>query len=364
MTLPKYLLLFSLLLAGCNTAPVEQVERVIPATIDLQIDDTGSAGLNVGIRVFDSEETVTSSIYVAASQVRFVEQRYLPYVLKRTLDRSGYWGAVRVMPRHDPSAEIRVEGRVIKSNGSTLAIHLRVFDATGRTWIDEIYRDEAEAQDYSKDPDYVIDPFRDLYHRVANDMAAFLQNLDTGDRRQILNTALVRYGNALSPDAFSRYFRQEDDQYRLVGLPAAGDPLLTGVRKIRESEYLFADSMDTHFELLYRTIGPTYAWWRYYNHELVAGNERIAGIDATRGASKGSWYAMERIYKTFKEAKMNQDALRELSESFGRETATTSAEVAGRMIELNGSLDNQYQTWRRILKQMYLDEAPESLGIE
>ena len=66
---------------------------------------------------------------------------------------------------------------------------------------------------------------------------------------------------------------------------------------------------------------------------------------------------MERIYKTFKETKMNQDALRELSESFERETAATVAEVLGRVVELNGSLEQQYDTWRLILQAMYEAET-------
>ena len=56
---------------------------------------------------------------------------------------------------------------------------------------------------------------------------------------------------------------------------------------------------------------------------------------------------------------MNQDALRELSESFGRETSAIRAEISGRVFELSGSLDQQYVAWRRILRSMY--EAATSL---
>ena len=65
---------------------------------------------------------------------------------------------------------------------------------------------------------------------------------------------------------------------------------------------------------------------------------------------------MERVYKTFKDAKMNQDALRELTDSFDRETAPVVTEVAGRVVELSGSLQQQYALWRGILKDMYLEE--------
>jgi hypothetical protein len=356
----RVLLCLLLWLAGCTTVPEEPEPSVLAVlvaeSLALDVATSGRGGLNVNIRVFESDQTTPGSIYLAAAQVRSVEQRYLPYVLKTTLDRSGHWGAVRVVPRNDPSAEILVVGRVVVSTGVELKLHLRVVDATGRVWIDQVYHDVADDIDYATDPNFVIDPFRDLYHRVANDMAVVASQLNEQDHEEIVNTATVRYGQLLSSQAFNRYLIPDGQRVRLTGLPAADDPLYLGVQKIRESEYLFTDSVDAYYESLYRTLGPIYAWWRYYSFELVMGNERLAGIDATRGATRGSWYAMERTYKTFKEAKMNQDALRELSESFDRETAPTTTEIAGRVVRLNGTIDTQYEAWRRILAEMYDEE--------
>lgn len=317
---------------------------------------SGRANLNVSIRIFDSDVAVASSVYQAAAQVRSVERRYLPFVLKSTLDRTRFWGAVRVMPRPDPSAEVLVEGRILESSGVELQLDVRVVDATGHVWIDQVYHDGADDIDYASDPNYVADPFQDIYNRIANDMHAVLAVIEDDEYEELLNIAMVRYGQTLSPDAFDRYVRREGERFVLSGLPAKDDPLLTGIQRVRDSEYLFADSVDAHYEGLYRTIGPTYAWWRYYGYELMMGNEKLEQIDATRGATRGSWYAMERIYKTFKEAKMNQDALRELTESFDRETAPISAEISGRLVELSGTLDAQYETWRRILGEMYRSE--------
>ena len=348
-------LAFLILLAGCSTGnPVfESHDLPVLESEELRQADVEISGLNVSIQIFDAGVSPESSIYVAAAQVREVERRYLPYVLKQTLDRSGFWGAVRVLPKLDPSAEINVTATIIESSGTELSLHVGVTTATGKVWLDGIYRDVTDHNDYGADPDYVNDTFQDIYSRIANDMSLQLLMQSGGERQEIIDAALMRYGLALSPDVFSRYIEMSGADYVVTALPAHDDPMLLNLLRIRDSEYLFADSVDAHYEKLYRTVGPTYSWWRFYSFELVSGNERLVDIDATRGASKGSWYAMERTYKTFKEAKMNQDALRELSESFERETAATTTEVSGSVVELAGSLVQQYDTWRRILQAMY-----------
>ncbi len=226
-----------LVLTGCATVPEGSEPGLLEAeSVTLDVATPVSVGFNVSILVFDSDQTAPGSIYLAADQVRSVEQRYLPYVLKTTLDRSGHWGAVRVVPRIDSSAEILVDGRVIVSTGVELKLHLRVVDATGRVWIDKIYHDVADDIDYSTDPNYVIDPFRDLYHRVANDMVEMATEFDARTHAEIVNTASMRYGQLLSAEAFDRYLTHDGERLRLTGLPAADDPLFLGVQKIRESE--------------------------------------------------------------------------------------------------------------------------------
>ncbi len=348
---------WSIFLIGCAAQPeVEPLPATDVGAVELRMAQQRTGGLNVAIQVFDTVDTPTSTIYVAASQVREVERRYLPYLLKQTLDRSGYWGAVRVLPRRDPSAEINIVATITESSGTARGLQVLVTTATGDVWLDRSYRDVGNSSDSAKDPNYILDPFQDIYSSIANDMALELFKQSADERQSLIDAALMVYGQELSPVVFSRYIEAGDNGYAVSALPARDDPMLANLLRIRDAEYLFADSVDAHYEKLYRTVGPTYAWWRFYNYELLAGNERLAKIDATRGATKGSWYAMERVYKTFREAKMNQDALRELSESFSRETEATRASVSGRVVELSGSLDQQYETWRRLLKAMYDEE--------
>ena len=53
---------------------------------------------------------------------------------------------------------------------------------------------------------------------------------------------------------------------------------------------------------------------------------------------------------------MNEDALRELTQSFDRETEATVADISGSVIRLTGTLERQYQDWRRLIKELYRKE--------
>ena len=370
-------LFMTLLLPGCVTGPrpVLPPVAVTPVLVELEYSPivapapdavsaqaphlpAGLPPLNVSLRTFTSPGPANNAPFNPARQIKSAETRYLPYVLKQTLERSGYWGAVSLLPRRDPSAELDIIGSLDVSDGVELKLRLKAVDATGRVWLDQAYYEVATDLSYATDPDYLEDPFQSLFNQMANDLSKVLKQLTPREHTRILKTTLLQYAAALSPESFADYLSTDRaGRVSLVGLPVEDDPALIKVEKIRESEYLFADVMDAHYESLFHQIGPTYAWWRHYSYELIAGNEKLEKIDATRGATRGSWYAMERIYKTFKESRMNEDALRELTASFDNETRPILAKVAGRVIELDGTLDVQYEEWRRILREVYREET-------
>jgi hypothetical protein len=353
------LTLVSLLLAGCASPQRPDIAPLPkPRSVALKMDVTLSqAPLNISIAIFDSGQFNSGALYNSAVQVRSVERRYLPVKLKETFDRSGHWGAVRVMPGYDPAAEINLTGEVLFSDGVEMKLEIRARDATGRLLLDKLYEDVTNDLDYAVDPDYRMDPFQDMYNDIANDLVQAITALSVSAHRNLLDVTTIRYAAELSAESFGHYVAEVEGRYVLVGLPAIDDPLLERVQRIRESEYLFADSVDAHYESLHRKLGPTYAWWRHYSYELTVGNQRLEQIDPTRGATRGSWYAMERVYKTYKESKMNEDALRELSASFDAETAPMVTEVAGRVVALSGTLAFQYEEWRDLLRELYREET-------
>jgi hypothetical protein len=54
---------------------------------------------------------------------------------------------------------------------------------------------------------------------------------------------------------------------------------------------------------------------------------------------------------------MHVEAIRELSESFGAEAAPMVVSVEGQTRRLTGTAAAQYETWRRMLKEIYEAET-------
>ena len=100
-----------------------------------------------------------------------------------------------------------------------------------------------------------------------------------------------------------------------------------------------------------------YAYWRRYSYELIQYGKKIeqSGFVGRR-SRQGSFAVMESIYKSYKESKMNEDSLREMAASFDNEISPTVMELEGTVIRLNGSLQAQYEEWRRLLQEIYAAE--------
>jgi hypothetical protein len=347
---PIQIWILCLALAGCASAPIP-VQVVTPTPVDISLiraTALTATPLNVSIALFDGESP--NRIY---EPIREAESAYLPVQLRDTLIESGYWGAVNVVASEDVATELIVTGKIIESDAVVLALEIQVKDSRGRVWISKTYRDYAIDYPYEEILNTAADPFQDLYNQISNDMTKVLGELGDADYSGILDTALLRYAILLSPEAFSEYLQtNEAGEVSMQGLPARNDPLYGRVRDLREREFAMQDVVDEHFENFYEDMQTIYPYWRQSSYELLVYNDQLVGRDR-RGLRSGSWASVERVYRTYKELKLNEDELRELASSFEREIAPTVTELEGRVIELQGSLTTQYKTWRRILRQIY-----------
>ena len=136
-----------LLLHGCaappavTPTPVVAVPEAAPAVAER---------LDIGIVVFDPglpQDASQQRQQGVFPLIRRAESRYLPSVLRETLQRSDQWGVVRVMPKTSQSAELLITGRIEQSDGETLTLAIRAADSTGRVWLDQSYSGTAVAAD-------------------------------------------------------------------------------------------------------------------------------------------------------------------------------------------------------------------------
>ncbi len=342
------------MLSGCTTTSSVVEARAAPRDIALKsASQFSKPPLNVSIAVFEDRENEGRTF----ASVRDAERRYLPGVLKRTLVQSGYWGVVRVVPEADPGAELTVVGAIVVSDGIDLTLDIKAYDATARVWLDKRYTDSARDHAYEDESAVLAEPFQDLFNEVANDLSEVYDQLDTASVTRVLDASMLRYAIDLSPQGFSQFLEQsETGQLVVTGLPARSDTMYQRVNRIRESEHRFIDAIDEQYEQVFTQVQTPYAFWRKYGYELIQYNRRIAAEGRKSKRKRPGYEGMKEVYQTYQDSRLNEDELRKLAKSFGNEITPTITRVAGQVVELNGSLENQYDEWRDLLRQIFAAE--------
>ena len=367
-------LLFAALLGACATgspssqAPAEASEARAgwPPSVGRVALETAAAHeqgqrLDVGLVIFDPgipEDPATHSALGIFPKIRRAEARFMPVVLRQVMVDSDAWGVVRVLPEPDLTAELLVHGRILHSDGRLLALHIEAVDASGRQWLDRVYVDEAAEGDYPVAADG--EPYLDLYHSVANDLLAMQRSLGAEKLEAVRQVALLRYASSLSPEAIAGYLApDETGGYALQRLPAAGDPMLQRVDRIRNQEHLFIDTVDEQYAELQQTMAPTYHLWRQYDREQAIYREEYQRRVANRDSQgrRGSFFAMQRTYDAYKWSKIHEQDLDEMAGGFINEVQPTVMEASGKVFRLSGSLESQYAAWRGILREIFTLET-------
>lgn len=317
--------------------------------------------LDISIEIFDMNlpqdvlQQQQAQIYPA---VRQAEARYLPSFLKLTLQESGAWGAVRLLPDADIGAELQVSASILNSDGATLELELLALDATGRVWLTKRYQNVAVESVSLNQPLLGTDPFLYLYSEISNDLLATYSNLTTEQIQEIKEVASLRYAASLAPEAFGDFLVQEEGLYRLNRLPADNDPLLLRVKEIREHEYVFIDVVDEQFQDFFVSIKPIYDLWRKYRRDQIASEADKIRRETQQGNDlrRGSYISLKESYNNFRWARMQDQYLDEMNEGFTNEVLPTDITLEDSIYQLSGTLEEQYREWRDILREYYLLE--------
>jgi hypothetical protein len=347
------------LIAGLDPqAGATPVGRV---TLEVEQSPREERLLDVGLAVFDPgipADASTHSKLGIFPEIRKAEAQYIPVLLRNALQNANAWGVVRVLPDEQVTSELLVTGRILHSDGQYLALQVRVLDATGRQWLDRTYLDEADEGDYPVKESQ--DPFADIYRQIANDLLAARRQLAQPELRAIREVALLRYAASLSEEAFGGFLQRDAaGQYRVLRLPATGDPMMERVERIRNQEHLFVDTVDEQYVNLYEQMATTYSLWRQYDREQALYRQdyeqRAQGRE--RYGQRGSFVAMEQTYNMYKQIKIQQQDLDEMALGFNNEVAPTVMEASGKVFRLSGTLESQYNEWRDILRKIFALET-------
>jgi len=375
-------------LLGCATGPVKQVVEPTDAIrVDRALPE--AALLDVGIQVFETAAITAAEAREQSTDPKILEAeaRFIPFHLKKTLQETGQWGAVRVVPARAEEVDVSVSGKLIESNGERLRVEIKVVDATGRVWFHNEYVAEATEKSYEAlDKKQDRDPYQDLYNRVANDMLAYRQLLNANDVSAIRQVAQLKFARSVVPYAFDSYLVQDRDGIlRVSRLPAENDPMFERVNRIRDREYMFVDTVNIYYGNLYDDMRQPYGQWRRsYLQELnkkrelerqvwerrvlgaaaiigaavIGGNSNSGGSAAARNVLIiGGYEIIRSSGQLASDARVHEAALKELGVSFKGDVAPVLDEVEGRTLKLSGSVDAQYAQWRRTLEELFAAET-------
>ena len=374
--------------AGCVTHETRPQPRLNAIQAAAEIPE--SELLDVGVRLFDEnvpDDEKKREKERIFPEVRKAEARYLAMQLRNTLEGSGQWGQVRVIPVDDEALDVRVSAKIVESTGMMLKLDVTVDDATGRVWFTKEYEQLADTRSYKDTTGKPRDPFQNLYATLANDILAHRQTLASTDLQNIRNVSELRFASDLAPYAFDEYLGADKKKgtYQVLRLPAEGDPMLARMDRIRERDYALLDTVNEHYALFSENMSESYTNWRRYSHDeieaydeaqrsattrklldaaaiiggLVMGtqsNTYVGQAAATAGVFGGA-YAVKSGFDKGAEVKMHSDSLRQLGESFQAEVTPMVVEVEGRTLQLRGTAEEQYQEWRRLLKELYENET-------
>jgi hypothetical protein len=385
------LLMILSLLSACASTSSTHRKDAPPVTLAKITEELSEEQLlDVWIELFDpgvlpSKEKDALGL---SMDIREAEAHYMPIQLRGVMEKTGYWGAVRVVPYNTEGADVLVRGLIVSSDGAELVLKISAEDASGEIWFRKTYSGEVDPQIYEMLPGS-IDSFQAVYRMIANDLATYRNELNDQQRIAIRQFADMRFAADMAPDAFAGHLQKNDKGiYEINRLPAENDPAFQRVQIVRERDFLLIDTLNGHFDNYYLEMTDPYLEWRKARsteaaalHEVKkkANTRKALGIAAIIGAIAievlggpstqsstgtlrdvmvlGGAVAIKQGMDINAQSPIHQAAIEELGQSFSNEAKPMTVNVDGEVYKLTGSAEVQYQQWRVLMREIYSSET-------
>lgn len=386
----SFLIITGALLSGCSVNEVITAEET--ELIVAEAPPEEGMLLDIGVIQFadgipEDNDPLDTRVF---EEIRAAESRYLAYHLKKTLQGTGHWGAVRVIPSRNAFTDVVISGAIAESDGEFVTLDVSISDARGMSWYNKSYSTQTGVSSYSVNRDRRQDPYQKIFNDIANDLQAYVAQMEPKAVSDIRNVSELQFFSDMSPAAYGEHLATGEDGYvKAVRLPAENDPAVDRLRQIRERDRLVVDTLNEHYANFYYGIALPYHSWRKTareesinyrqvkrsaNLQTLMGAVVLAGSLAVDTSSGGKqtrninrslqaigiqqgWNSMFGGISRRSEANIHLESIKELSESFGAEAAPMVISVDGQARRLTGTAAAQYESWRSILKQIYESET-------
>lgn len=356
-------------------APIRTPSAPIPPEALL---DVAILPFNDGLALTDEDDTVFP-------EVRFAETIYLANQLAKTMEKSGAWGAIRVVPHEDVVMDLYVTGTIMQSDGETLDLNLVVYDTSGKQWLKERHRQVVGKYSYDRRLKTLADPFQNLFTLIANQLLAIREDMSSNDAVRMRQISELRFASEFSPEAFSDHIGEDKNGLLTIErLPAENDAILERIAMIRERDYLYVDTMQEYYDDFSRQMHLPYQDFRRASYEGVVkarqlrkrGNRQmmagiagiIAGIygrlsassslafDGGTAAAAAGGYALKQGLSTKQRAFEQTEKVAEMGSSLEAVIAPQVIALEDRSVTLTGTVESQYEQWREMLHLIFEQE--------
>jgi hypothetical protein len=356
-------------------APIQTPSAPIPpeALLDVAIPP-----LNDGLALTDEDDTVFP-------EVRYAETIYFSNQLAKTMEKSGAWGAIRVVPSTEVVMDLYITGTILQSDGETLDVEIRVHDTSGRQWMEERHRQVVGKYTYDRRLKTLADPFQNLFTVIANRVLAIREKMSQEEAVRLRQISELRFAYAFSPEAFGEHISEDRSGILTINrLPAENDSILERISMIRERDNLYVDTMQDYYDAFSRDMHLPYQDYRRASYDSVVkarqlrkrGNRQIiAGIAGIIGGiygrlNSGSWmafdgstaaaaaggYALKQGLQTKQKAAEQTERVAEMGSSLEAVIAPQVIALEDRSVTLSGTVQAQYEQWRKMLQDIYEQE--------
>jgi hypothetical protein len=382
---PSLLLLVATVvaLAACSTTkvtstrftPLQQATEAVPQA---QL-------LDLGVVAFDASAATEDDKTAIPATVRNAEAYYLANQLRKAIEDSAAWGAVRLLPSTTPVTDVYVTGRIVQSDGEQLILDIEAKDSAGNRWVQRTYKETASKYAYEHPAGQNGEPFRGLFNRIANDLLEHRKNLEPAGLERLRTVSELRFARDFAPESFGDYLREgRGGKLEIARLPALNDPTLARIHAMRERDYQYVDTLQQYYDNFSTRMAEPYLTWRSARYdEIVAARELnnqsilrtaggiaavIAGVALASKSNSGvgqlggiaavgaGAVLVQSGMQARSEAKMHQAALAELGASLDADLKPQVIELEDRTVTLTGNVEDQYEQWRALLKQIYRAE--------
>jgi hypothetical protein len=362
------LLLLIFLGGGVPVAPSWAAKRLQPIAEEELLD--------IGIRVFDPGIDRPSFQFSGFEQVnadvRRAEAAYMAVQLMQTLQKTGRFGFVRMVPEGSVTVDLMITGRIHQSSGRRLALEFEVTDATGKRWLRRGYLQHADPYSYRGGFDADIEPYQELYDQFAADLVR-AQTKKKKRLAEVRQIAELRFASQLAPAVFGDYLRtKRRGRYVLQRLPALDDPMLARIRKIRTRDEFFLDLLTERYQDYYAEMDRVYDDYRAssFEGEMALRYARVqaylANIQAVTGPRGGfrprSPFPSQREQYFRRQAVLQARYLDDMARSFAMVIEPLRLELDGEVIRFEGTIEDQYRQWQALLEEIFETETGLSIA--